>query len=41
VITGDLAPDLQARAEHAGVRCLHKPIRPEALGLLVQEASRV
>jgi signal transduction histidine kinase len=41
VITGDLSLDIQERAARAGVRFLHKPIRPEELGVLVQEASHL
>jgi len=40
MITGDLSPDIQACAERAGVRFLHKPIQPGELGDLVREACR-
>ena len=31
LMTGDVAPELEARATEAGVHILHKPVRPAVL----------
>jgi hypothetical protein len=40
LMTGDVSPQLEAQAREAGVRILHKPVRPKVLRASLAELMR-